>query len=131
VAVPGRNLRKPGKLRAEEYDVMKRHVSYGVAIIRGVLEDAAVVDAVAHHHEQWDGRGYPSGVAGAQTPLAGRIMQVADAVSAMMLDRPYRQGLPWARVVEELQRGAGTQFDPERVGAFIASWRPLRAPVGH
>jgi diguanylate cyclase (GGDEF)-like protein/putative nucleotidyltransferase with HDIG domain len=127
IAVPDRILRKPGKLTAAEYDAIKRHVTHGVAIIRGVLEDAAVVDAVAHHHERWDGCGYPSGVAGPQTPRLGRIMQVADAVSAMMMDRPYRQGLPWARVVEELRRGAGTQFDPELVAAFIAGCTYMQA----
>jgi putative nucleotidyltransferase with HDIG domain len=121
VAVPDRILRKPGKLTAEEYRIIKSHVSYGMAFIRGMLDDPAVLDAVAYHHERWDGQGYPYGVRGAETPLLGRVMQVADAVSAMMLDRPYRQGLPWRRVVSELRKGAGGQFDPALVDAFIAA----------
>jgi putative nucleotidyltransferase with HDIG domain len=121
IALPDRILRKPGALTAEEYAAITRHVTYGVAIIRGVLDDAAVIDAVAYHHERWDGRGYPHGLAGPQTPLLGRIMQVADAASAMSLDRPYRKGLPWEQIVAALRAGAGTQFDPALVEPFIAA----------
>lgn len=119
VAVPDRILRKPGKLTGEEYEAIKRHVSYGVALIEGVLHDPLVVDAVAHHHERWDGHGYPHGLPGPQTPLLGRIMQVADAVSAMTLDRPYRRGMPWEQAMEVLRTGAGAQFDPALAEAFI------------
>jgi diguanylate cyclase (GGDEF)-like protein/PAS domain S-box-containing protein/putative nucleotidyltransferase with HDIG domain len=121
VAVPDRILRKPSRLTEEELAVIKQHVAYGVAIIRGVLDDADVVAAVAHHHERWDGTGYPSGIPGPATPLVGRIMQVADAVSAMMMDRPYRRGLTWDTVVGALRAGAGTQFDPDLVEVFIAA----------
>jgi len=119
VAVPDRVLRKPGKLTREEYAIMRHHVSFGVAILRGVIDDPLVIDAVAHHHERWDGQGYPGGLSGEQASLLGRIMQIADAVSAMLLDRPYRQGLPWARVTAELRHGAGRQFDPALVEPFI------------
>jgi diguanylate cyclase (GGDEF)-like protein/putative nucleotidyltransferase with HDIG domain len=126
IAVPDRVLRKPGKLTSAEYELVRRHVAYGVALIRGVLEDDAVVEAVAHHHERWDGCGYPAGLPGTETPLLGRIMQVADAVSAMMLDRPYRRGLAWEQVVTELQAHAGTQFDPSLVEVFIAAAGPAQ-----
>ncbi len=126
IAVPDHVLRKPGTLTDEEQAVIRRHVDYGVAFIRGVLDDAAVVEAVAHHHERWDGRGYPRGLSGPATPLLGRIMQVADAVSAMMLDRPYRQGLPWGRVVEALRAGADAQFDPALVEPFIGAMESSR-----
>ncbi len=119
VAVPDRVLRKPGKLTREEYAIMRHHVSFGVAILRGVIDDPLVIDAVAHHHERWDGQGYPGGLSGEQVSLLSRIMQIADAVSAMLLDRPYRQGLPWARVTAELRHGAGRQFDPALVEPFI------------
>ncbi len=127
IATPDRILRKPGRLTGDEYETLKRHVTYGVAIIRGVLDDPDVVDAVAYHHERWDGAGYPHGLPGAATPLLGRIMQLADATSAMLLDRPYRHGLPWPEVVVRLRAGAGTQFDPALVEPFIACARPDHA----
>jgi diguanylate cyclase (GGDEF)-like protein/putative nucleotidyltransferase with HDIG domain len=119
IAVPDRILRKPGRLTSEEYEAVKRHVTYGVALIRGVLEDSGVVEAVAYHHERWDGAGYPTGLPGTDTPLLGRIMQLADAASAMHLDRPYRRGLPRSSVVAQLRAGAGTQFDPALVEPFV------------
>jgi diguanylate cyclase (GGDEF)-like protein/putative nucleotidyltransferase with HDIG domain len=119
IAVPDRILRKPGRLTSEEYEAVKRHVTYGVALIRGVLEDSGVVEAVAFHHERWDGTGYPTGLPGSDTPLLGRIMQLADAASAMHLDRPYRRGLSRSNVVTQLRAGAGTQFDPALVEPFV------------
>lgn len=119
IAVPDRILRKPGRLTPEEYEAVKRHVTYGVALIRGVLEDSGVVEAVALHHERWDGTGYPTGVLGIHTPLLGRIMQLADAASAMHLDRPYRRGLPRSTVVAQLRAGAGAQFDPSLIEPFV------------
>lgn len=127
IAVPDRILRKPGKLTREEFELMKHHVSFGVAIIQGVLHDEAVLEAVAHHHERWDGRGYPAGLPGARVSLAGRIMQITDAVSAMRQSRPYRQGLPWSHIVTELRAGAGVQFDPDLVEPFIGVVGRLRA----
>jgi diguanylate cyclase (GGDEF)-like protein/PAS domain S-box-containing protein/putative nucleotidyltransferase with HDIG domain len=121
VAVPDRILRKPSRLTDEELAVIKQHVAYGVAIIRGVLDDPDVLDAVSHHHERWDGAGYPSGIPGPATPLVGRIMQLVDAVSAMMMDRPYRRGLSWETVIAALRAGSGTQFDPSLVEVFIAA----------
>ncbi|MDB5059145.1 MAG: diguanylate cyclase domain/uncharacterized domain [Chloroflexi bacterium] len=122
IGVPDRILRKPGALSDDEFDAIKRHVSYGVAIIRGVLDDKNVVDAVAYHHERWDGYGYPHGISGHSTPLLARIMQVADAASAMLLDRPYRKGLEWPIVASQLRAGAGAQFDPELVEPFVIAF---------
>ncbi len=128
IAIPDRILRKPGPLTAQEYEAVTRHVAYGVALIRGVMEDPGVVEAVALHHERWDGRGYPNGVPGSRTPLLGRIMQIADAASAMHLDRPYRRGLSYENVVAELQAGANIQFDPSLVDHFV---RALDESVRH
>jgi HD-GYP domain-containing protein (c-di-GMP phosphodiesterase class II) len=92
------------------------------ALLRCLLPadtDPDVLEAVRHHHERWDGRGYPRGLAGIDVPLIGRIMIVADATSAMHMDRPYRKGLAPAQIIDELRRGAGTQFDPELVEPFI------------
>lgn len=130
IGVPDRILRKPGALSVEEYDAIKWHVSYGVAIIRGVLDDKHVVDTVAYHHERWDGRGYPHAVSGEATPLLSRIMQVADAASSMLLDRPYRKGLEWAQVVQRLRAGSGSQFDPELVAPFVAAYEAAQADFG-
>jgi putative nucleotidyltransferase with HDIG domain len=119
IAIPGRLLRKPGRLTAEEYAVVKKHVPYGVALVRGVLEHTPVVEAVAYHHERWDGAGYPSGLPGIHTPLLARIVQLVDAASAMRLDRPYRRGLSTEGLEAQLRAGAGTQFDPAVVEPFI------------
>ena len=121
VAIPDHILCKPGKLTRDEHEIMKHHVSFGVSIIRGVLHDVGVIETVAHHHERWDGQGYPYGLVGTQSSLSGRIMQVADAASAMRLNRPYRQGLAWPRVIAELRAGTGTQFDPALVEPFISA----------
>lgn len=121
IAVPDRILRKPGLLTTDESALVQRHVAYGVAIIRGVLREDAVAEAVATHHEHWDGSGYPSGLAGAGIPLLGRILRIADTVSALQLDRPYRRGMEWPDVAAELRAEAGHQLDPALVEPLIAA----------
>jgi diguanylate cyclase (GGDEF)-like protein len=115
IGVPDRVLRKPGRLLADEWEVMKHHVALSTILISAIGLGVDVTAAVAHHHERWDGTGYPAGLTGAAVPLLGRIMIVADAVSAMALDRPYRSGLPMPLIVAELRAGAGTQFDASLV----------------
>ncbi len=127
IGVPDRVLRKPGKLDADEWEAMKQHVALSATLVRAVVPDQNVLAAVAHHHERWDGKGYPQGLAGAEVPLLGRIMIVADAVSAMAMDRPYRQGLSAQMIVAELRKGAGSQFDPALVEPFIAAFSGLQA----
>jgi HD-GYP domain-containing protein (c-di-GMP phosphodiesterase class II) len=122
IAVPDRILRKPSGLTQEEYAAIKAHVTYGVAIVRGVLDDQDVLAAIAEHHERYDGHGYPHGLRGEETSLPGRIMQIADAVSAMALDRPYQRGLPPECIIAELRNGASAQFDPTLVEPFIAAY---------
>lgn len=119
IAIPDRVLKKPGKLTAEEFNIMKQHVVLSEAIVRGVPQVDGVLDAVAHHHERYDGKGYPYGKCREDIPLLGRIMAIADAYSAMCMDRPYRKGLTWLEIRPELERGAGTQFDPVLVPLFI------------
>ncbi len=123
IGVPDFILRKPGRLTAEEYEIMKNHVTLSAAIIHGLPHLADILDAVAHHHERWDGKGYPYGLAGEQIPLLGRVLAVADAFSAMTLDRPYRAGMPLEAALAEVERGAGTQFDPELARLFIETMR--------
>jgi putative nucleotidyltransferase with HDIG domain len=119
IGIPDQILRKPGRLNDDEYRIMQQHVSLSEMIIKEVPHLVDVISAVASHHERYDGCGYPRGLAGDQIPLMGRIMAIADACSAMLLDRPYRKGLSWDEVVAELRRGKGTQFDPVLVEPFI------------
>ncbi|GAC1642236.1 MAG: hypothetical protein NVS4B8_11250 [Herpetosiphon sp.] len=121
IGIPDYILKKPGKLTADEYEIMKGHVVLSELIIKDVPNLDDVLDAVGHHHEQYDGSGYPSGKQKEQIPLVGRIMAVADAYSAMSMDRPYRKAMDWPTVRGELERGAGKQFDPTLVEIFIAA----------
>ncbi len=120
IGVPDAILRKPGKLTYEEFEAIKQHPQMGAVIVGAVsgLEDT--LDAVRHHHERWDGGGYPFGLRGEEIPLIARLMAVADAYSAMTTDRPYRKGMGRAKALSILADGAGTQWDPSCVSAFLA-----------
>ena len=119
IGVPDAVLRKPGRLTDDEFAAVRQHPLMGAIIVGAVpgFEDA--LDAVRHHHERWDGQGYPFGLRGEETPLLARLMAVADAYSAMTTDRPYRQGMDPAHARRLLQEGAGTQWDPACVAAFL------------
>ena len=119
IIVPDEILKKPGALSAAEYEIMKRHVLVGEMLLREGHYSETVVQAVGHHHERFDGRGYPRAVGGLDIPLAGRIISIADGYSAMCLDRPYRKGLAPEEVASRLRQGAGTQFDPDLTDLFL------------
>jgi response regulator RpfG family c-di-GMP phosphodiesterase len=118
IGVPDAILRKPAKLTEEEWVKMREHPLHGQQILRGIefLEGAARV--VAQHHEKWDGSGYPLGLRGEEIDLNARIFAVADAFDAMTSDRVYRAGKPYEAAAEELEKFAGTQFDPTIVATF-------------
>jgi len=120
-------LRKPGKLTDEEFDQIKQHPELGYRILADIRQFASVLPAVLHHHEQWDGRGYPFKLTGDQTPRIARIVAVADAYDAMSSDRPYRKGMDSAKVDEVLKKGSGQQWDPEVVAAFFAAREDITA----
>ncbi|MEA2515989.1 MAG: hypothetical protein QOJ59_5478 [Thermomicrobiales bacterium] len=124
IAVPDLILRKPGQLDPEEEATMRQHVVFGELMIKGVPHLDDVLAGVAHHHERWDGGGYPYGKSGPEIPLLGRILALADAFAAMTHDRPYRKGRSRQQAVAELRAGAGTQFDPELVEPFVAAVAP-------
>jgi putative two-component system response regulator len=111
-------LLKPGRLTDEEMAEMRRHSEIGAAILEVHDAMADIAQIVRHHHERWDGRGYPDRIAGLDIPLGGRIIAVADAFSAMTTDRIYRPALPVDRAWTELRAHRGSQFDPEIVDAF-------------
>ena len=117
--VPDDILKKPGPLTGEEYDVIKRHPMVGEMLIREAPFFEDVIQAVGCHHEQYDGGGYPRGLRGEEIPLLGRVIAIADAYSAMCLDRPYRRALSTDEIIDELRDGTGTRFDPRLVGIFI------------
>lgn len=128
IAVPDLILRKPGQLVPDEEATMRQHVVFGELMIKGVPHLDEVVAGVAHHHERWDGSGYPYGKSGPEIPLAGRILALADAYAAMIHDRPYRKGRSPEEAIAQLRLGAGTQFDPDLVEPFIAATAPAASP---
>jgi diguanylate cyclase (GGDEF)-like protein len=118
LAIPEEILRKPGPLTDGERLVLERHPQIGFRMLESLGVDP-VADWVLHHHERWDGCGYPDGIPGEQIPLGARILLVADAYDAMTSDRVYRRRLSHADALAELERCSGTQFDPEIVAAFV------------
>lgn len=112
-------LRKPGRLTDTEFAVMKTHTVKGAAILQSMTSLEPMLPIVRHHHERWDGRGYPDGLFQEQIPQIARVVAVADAFDAMTSDRPYRRALTASAAFEELHRGAGTHFDPLCVQAFL------------
>jgi ribonuclease P protein subunit RPR2 len=112
IAIPDEVLHKADDLGPEEQALMRSHPQVGYEIVRAVGFLAAAAQVVRHHHERWDGEGYPDGLSGQDIPLAARIFSVADALDAITTDRPYRPGQPIARARAEIRTLAGTQFDP-------------------
>jgi putative nucleotidyltransferase with HDIG domain len=119
VRVPEAILNKPGPLNDEEWTVMTTHPEVGEQILRPIQSLQAILPIVRHHHERWDGTGYPDGLAATVIPLGARIVSVCDAYRAMTEDRPYRAALPDEEARAELRRGVGNQFDPECVEALL------------
>jgi len=126
IAVPDSVLRKPGPLSAREWDVMKRHPEWGGEMIFGIPGLEGVAAIVVHHHEHYDGNGYPDRLAGPDISLRSRIVAACDAYDAMVSDRPYRPGLRPITALRELERRSGSQFDPEVVTALKKAARVSR-----
>ncbi len=120
IGIDDQVLNKPGQLTDEEFEHIKQHPQLGYDILQGVRPLEKILPIVLHHHEAWNGEGYPHGLKGNETPLMARIVAVADAFDAMSSDRPYRKGMPDARLDSILHQGAGSQWDANIVDAFFA-----------
>jgi putative nucleotidyltransferase with HDIG domain len=120
-------LRKPAPLSAEEMCTMRHHPMIGANILRPVAFPWSIAPVVRHHHEHFDGSGYPAGLRGEEIPLLARVLSVADAYAAMVADRPYRDRLLAEDAIEELRRCSGTDFDPRAVDALIEVLREMDA----
>jgi diguanylate cyclase (GGDEF)-like protein len=121
LGIPDAILSKPAGLTEEEHAIIRGHPSLGESILRRAHQLEQVIPGVLHHHERWDGAGYPDGLAGEQIPFIARILGVADAFDAMTTDRPYRSALTLDEATSELRAGVGKQFDPSLVEPFIQS----------
>lgn len=126
IGIDDQVLRKHGKLTTEEFEHIKEHPDLGCKILADLRPLAGVLPAVRHHHEQWDGRGYPGKLAGEEIPLIARIVAVADAYDAMVSDRPYRQGMPVEKVEEIFAKGAAQQWDKRVIDAYFATREEIR-----
>jgi len=119
IGVDEKVLRKPGRLNDDEYDHVKRHPELGYKILVDIKQLSDLLPAVLHHHEQWDGFGYPHGLAAEHIPEIARIVAVADAYDAMTSDRPYRKGMPLEKVHRILRDGAGQHWDRRVIDAYF------------
>jgi putative two-component system response regulator len=136
IGVPEAILTKPGPLDPEEWIVMRAHPLTGVRVIEPLGLAGVIHDVVLHHHERWDGDGYPHGLVGEEIPRGARIFSVCDALDAMTSNRPYRRAMPVADALERVRAESGRQFDPEVVEALregiargaVRPWRRRGAP---
>ncbi|MFZ5354565.1 MAG: sensor domain-containing diguanylate cyclase/phosphohydrolase [Bacillota bacterium] len=119
VAVPAEILSKPGPLNEEEWEAVRKHSEIGFRIASAYPEYAHLADDILTHHERWDGRGYPRGLAGEAIPIGARIMAIVDAYDAMTNTRPYRAAMSHEDALKEIERNAGMQFDPRLAVLFI------------
>ncbi|OGK80189.1 MAG: hypothetical protein A2X52_04390 [Candidatus Rokubacteria bacterium GWC2_70_16] len=119
IGIPDAILLKPGPLTPAEWQIMRSHPEVGRQLVEQIPFLRGAVPVVYHHHERWDGTGYPLGLKGAAIPLGARIFAVADALDAMTFDRPYSRAIPLEAARAEIQRSAGTHFDPAVVATFV------------
>lgn len=120
VGIPDSILKKPGRLTPDEMKIMRQHCEIGFRIAKASIDLEPISDWILKHHENWDGSGYPLGLAGEEIPLQCRILSIVDAYDAMTSDRPYRKAMTKKDAIEELLRCSGSQFEPKLVDSFLA-----------
>lgn len=125
IAVPDAVLRKAGRLTDAEWQQMRRHPVTGYEILRHVDHFAGIAELVRHHHERWDGRGYPDGLSGQDIPLGSRMIAVADSIDAMMSSRSYRAAMSAAACRREIEKNIGVMYDPKIAKAALSRWDEL------
>jgi putative nucleotidyltransferase with HDIG domain len=134
LAIPDHILNKPGKLTTAEFEEMKRHADIGADLLSSITFPYPVVPIVRHHHEQWDGKGYPAGLVGSEIPLGARILAVVDCFDALTSDRPYRSSLSTDQAFQILRERRGSMYDPLVVDRFAEAYPdigPLARAAGH
>ena len=121
IGIPDRVLNKEGELNEEDWKAIKAHPRLGATIIGNIPNLVPCVSSILHHHERWDGRGYPEGLKGEEIPIEARILAIADSYAAMSSARPYRPALSREDVIKELKQGAGIKYDPKLVEVFVGT----------
>ncbi len=129
IGIPDAILSKPGKLSPEEWDVVKSHPRIGADILKGFTGLNDVAEIVLHHHERWDGKGYPDGLKGEEIPFGSRIIAVCDSIDAMMSKRSYREMYDAEKCRKEIRRNSGVMYDPKVVLATLNNWDFIIEPV--
>jgi putative two-component system response regulator len=123
IGIPDSILFKTNSLTEEEFNIIKKHPARGAEIVRTNNTMGELVPLIRHHHERFDGQGYPDGLSGREIPLEARILCLADAVQAMGSDRPYRNALTREEIISEVEKHTGTQFDPQVAKAFLKMFK--------
>ncbi len=122
IGVPDAILQKPSPLTDKEWVIMKSHSEIGYQILSKVAGFEEVANIVRHHHERWDGKGYPLGLIAKAIPCGSRIIALADSIDAMLSERYYRNALPMWKCKQEIERNAGTMYDPQLVHTLLEHW---------
>lgn len=125
IGVPDRVLLKPGKLNDEEWELMKKHPEIGADILSKSPHFSRIAAIILHHHERWDGKGYPFGAKGTEIPIGARIIAVCDSIDAMASARAYRKALPLDVVKSEIEKNIGIMYDPKIAQVALDNWEEL------
>jgi len=119
IGIPSEVLHKPSRLTMAEFEVIKSHPAASVEVVQAWEPLAATIPAILHHHERYDGKGYPDGLKGEEIPLLARVLAVANSIEAMSWERPYRAAMTREEIMATLKEGAGSQWDPQVVEAAL------------